>query len=67
MKMPNSQYRITTENDLGICLNCLIYGHCLIGGCLGARFHCSAESVHFVIVPFVLDISVWSRASPEFL
>ena len=33
----------TAENDLGIFRKCLIGGHCLIGGCLAAGFHCIVE------------------------
>ena len=40
VKMPLTNIESTIENVLGVLLECLIGGHCLIGGCLGAGFHC---------------------------
>ena len=33
----------TTKSDQSVFLKCLIGDHCLIGGCLGAGFHCNWE------------------------
>ena len=39
-KCLRANIKSTIENDLCVFPKCLIGGHCLIGGCLGAGFYC---------------------------